>query len=326
MLKRLLLATTLTISSLLPQNVEATETDQYLTWGIELKDSENVLNNFLNKDILPQFLEKVNSKNNPPQTDEELGVDFYKYVVKGLLNSRIRKFINNSDEVEKFPNGISKREYRTMSIYEKAMACPWPFLPMHESIKIGDVYLGVDKLAHFFSFGRKYFNTYQTALENGFSEQEAVEKTIKKGIKSEERFVGKLVDGIVSYGDLEANFQGFLMLKKLTSNETPCFVLEDGKWKATNNKIDLGDFVTPGFDESYNPSYYWANRSISAKIVNKRYCGKQDLVKERFDIYDEYEKSDSQRYIKEHMSEKRRRRMNAQSLDTLCNENNLNNP
>jgi len=43
-------------------SVNASETDQYMTWGKEIKDSNKVINSYMNEDIR-KALKKVNKKN-----------------------------------------------------------------------------------------------------------------------------------------------------------------------------------------------------------------------------------------------------------------------
>jgi hypothetical protein len=294
------------------------ETDQFLTWGIELQDSAGPVNERLNED-LHTFLARMNERKRPPRTREELTVEFFSFVFPGMFSPRIRKWLESSPDVDRFPDtSVSYFQYQNMSIYRHHS---FPYvLPMARTIRIGDVYLGIDKISHFFGFGRRYFLSYTRLRDAGVDHKEAVERVIRVGISQEQGFVGMLVDGIFSTGDLEANFQGFLFALDLASAEAPFFERVDGEWKILR-AINILPYITPGFDESYNHSHYWALRRKNVlPLVKREYCEVFDsaIVQARFTRYDTYEPSLSARLTEEHFQSKRRNPRVRQSLEALC--------
>jgi hypothetical protein len=232
----------------------AAETDQYMTWPIELKDSAPVLNAYLNEQA-ERFVHLRNRRTVPTETREEMAMDFFGYLFEGLHKSRVRSFCFTSELVDRYPpNDVSPWQYQRQSIYRELS---FPFvLPMARTIRLGDVYLGIDKIGHFFGFGRRYYSQYLRKIQSGATEEEAVESVIRRGLFQESSLVGGLVDGIFSYGDLEANFQGMQLVKQLASGTAPCFVQdENGDW-ALEGAIDIVPFITPDMDESWNNSHY----------------------------------------------------------------------
>ncbi|MEK6873217.1 MAG: hypothetical protein AABW91_00040 [Nanoarchaeota archaeon] len=302
----------LTIGAFLSSPVKALETDQYLTWNIELKDSSQAFNDYLNNELIPNYLEKVNegpNKKPNKKSKEELISGLYNYAFHGLYSSRVKHFLNTSDEIDRFPDkSVSYRKYKRESIYRSNFPFPWFFLPMSRTINLNGNYLGVDKIGHFFGFGERYFHKYTKLRGKGINEQEAVEKVINRGIALEELFVGSIIDGVFSPADLEANYQGFIFARDLSSSEEPYFELSDGKWKLARN-MDITKYINPDFDESYNQSLFSGLRKqFVQKRIKELYTGKEEgqIVNERFERYSQIPHSFSYGRVKKDTGKRKR--------------------
>jgi hypothetical protein len=88
-------------------------------------------------------------------------------------------------------------------------------MPPSPTIEIAGVRVGTDKLSHFFLGGPWLEITYRAALKRGASRDEATRRAIALGILTERTVLGASSSGIVSLGDLEANYQGFLFFRPL---------------------------------------------------------------------------------------------------------------
>lgn len=297
----------------------AAETDQYITWGIELADCSAAMNQYL-KESAAKFLEGANERTRPIESAEEVTREFYEYLFQGLHSSRVRAWTNNSPEVDRYPDrSVSFFEYQRMSIFRDLTAFPF-ILPMARTVRIGDVYLGVDKIGHFFGFGRRYFQRYLRHRAEGMDDEAAMREVVRWGAAIESSFVGGLVDGIFSHADLEANFQGMLMAKDCCMGDRPYFAKENGKWILAR-EMDMRTYVTPDFDESYNNSHYTGIRKGEVlDIIVNEYCPKQSLpgVAARFARYREFTPSLSKRVIAELFEEKGKDQQREQSLEALC--------
>ncbi len=272
----------------------AGETDQFLTWGTTLSDSSGALNAYLDEEI-QRFVDKSNRRTRPPESAEDLSIALYLHLFEGLHSSRIRNWLKTSPQVARFPSDdLSDWEYQQISIFQKPA---FPFvLPMAQTIRVGEVYLGIDKIGHMFGFGRRYFQRYQRALAEGNSHDEAVERVLTWGIQHEYSLVGKLVDGIFSHGDMEANYQGFRLALAFSGGECPLFYREDGVWRYRGG-LDLRDYITPEMDESYNPNAYaqWRGRRVKP-ILDAQY--KNAALPSRFTLYqDNYQPSLSKVFV-----------------------------
>ena len=276
------------------------ETDQYLAWGITLNDSAEAMNRYIN-DETERYLETRNRNDAALCSAEDMTRDIYRNLFRGLLASKLRNWLQHSEEVDRFPeNTVSFWKYQNMSIYRRRS---FPYiLPMSRTIRVGDVYCGIDKFAHFFGFGRLSYGCYLESRERGLTEEEAIEEVVRQSIGWENSRVGRYVDGIFSHADIEASFQGFLLARELCSGNDPYIQLVDGKW-ALVRPIDMRDYVTPNFDESYNPCHYWALRKrFVLPVLRERYRDKlsSQAVQERFALYLMRQPSVSIQLIREH--------------------------
>lgn len=295
----------------------AAETDQYLAWGVQLKDSSETVNRYLN-DQAEEFLRKKNHHARKDCTPEKLVQGLYFHLFHGLYSGQVRTWLNRSDDVDRFPDkSVSRFRYQRMSIY-RDFSFPY-VLPMARTIRLGDVYLGVDKISHFFGFGRRHFKRYLRYRAQGIPEDQAVEKVVRRGILIERHFVGGLVDGVVSHADLEAAFQGFQMAKDLSGGDNPAIVRDGNRWVLAR-PIDIRPYITPGFDESYNNSVYWgARRRHVLAILKREYIPKVSLpeVQERFARYQQTLPSLSSEVIAGFYEKRDKRAQIEQSLGVL---------
>ena len=266
----------------------AAETDQYLVWGVELNDSADAVNAWLNVE-LETFLSEANSGGKSYDSSDAVAIGFMRHVFTVRPFAHINK-LYDSGELDEFPprNSVNFYEYQKMSIY-RGPAFPF-VLFMARTIRIGDVYLGIDKLSHFFGFGRRYFVDYLDLERRGLSEKEIERRLIENGLGRELWFTGRAINGVISPSDLEANYQGLRFALSVSRGPDPLLVRENGKWVQTR-PIDIVPYITPYMDESYYHNSYWAARKRQVlPIIAAEYDGLEQspIVRARFETYDSY--------------------------------------
>jgi len=282
----------------------AVETDQFLLWDRELSDSAEPLNRFFNKEIRALLQERALS-GIPPCECSDLAEDIMYHFFKRRRTSCIKKFLRNSDEVELYPDrSLSNYRYRNMSIY-RDFTFPY-VIPMARSLRVGDVYFGIDKFGHMFGFGSRYYRRYLKYLKNGATEEEAITRIVRYGILTEKVLVGEYLDGVFAYADLEANFQGFMLARDMCHGTDPYLTLEDDAWRLSR-PVDLRTYITPDFDESYNVPHWQADRKREVLIIlREEYFEKRrsPKVQERFRNYRTRPPSESMKAIEKYFSKK----------------------
>lgn len=148
---------------------------------------------------------------------------------------------------------------------------------MSPTINLYGIYLGTDKLGHFFEQGYEYYEVYRHALAQGHDHAVAVRKAVQLGVRQENGLYGMAVDSVYSNADLAANYAGFKFYLNLTQPVTfggtthpPILRLNADRWEV--NPELKPSFIRPYFtehlNEAMNPSKYgWPLRNaIRANI------------------------------------------------------------
>lgn len=282
----------------------ADETDQFLTWGVELSDSSSLLNTYLARKI-QVVLDEKNQEADDDCSCEDITQDVFSDIYLDRFRADLFDFIQENDEIELYPSRkLSHSDIMDRSIY-KDVRLPY-IIRVAPSIRIGDVYLGTDKLAHLFGFGRRYYVRFLRDKGDGIEDDEAEENAITWGIFTENTFLGKSITGIFSSADLEGNYQGLRLARDFCEGED-AYIRHDGDRWTLGRAIDLREYVTSAFDESYYSSLY-ASDVLSAVLprLGDVYAEKAGLpsVRERFESYSCSEPSRSMKIVEYYLREK----------------------
>ncbi len=263
----------------------ALETDQYMSWNVQLQDSRNAVNAYINT----KMLSKLNHPSIQMTNSCLLAARRVVQVFRRPFFQIIEQWAENAPEVDVFPPRNFSGSYRQESIYVKHV---FPFiLPMARSMNVNGVYFGTDKLGHFISFGVRYFGIYNRALKRGAEERTALQKVVRFGIMSEVEMVGKIVTGVLSFADLEANFQGMLFFRSLCDDKSSFHLEknESNRWHLVG-QFDIAQYVNGDWDESNNESGFtrarWGGSHGLSQTLQK-YCEARHspTVVQRFNHY-----------------------------------------
>lgn len=307
-------------------NSLALETDNYLVWGMELKDSSIQINNFVS-DQIESSLALLNEFKKP-QSCESVTFEIAQTFKTTPSTKSLETFVNEALDKEMiYPKDPY---YLEESILRNTSRFYLKYSGLSPNIQMNGIYFGADKLSHFASTGRRYLKHYLKKIRQGYSEEEAQRSMIRFGLLNEQTVLGIWASGVFSYGDMEANYQGFLFYKKLCiDNESYLKQETDGKWKL-KNKPDLNLYVNAYWDETFNLSYFakgtWKRTSL---IIKNDYCEMREnpLVQARKEFYlKRNDKSFSLTYIDELKNQNYKRTPNPekdQPLEELCQDTNL---
>jgi len=267
------------VSLLTTHSLYGAETDQFYARDAVIRDSVNELNGFFHSRI-DLALEKTNQKSQMTPCREValevlnqvLGEFNLKVYAKERTFSKVSRFTQQDPSVDRFPmDAIDAKIYRIDSIY-KHRGFPSNLVEIARSINVDGIYMGTDKLGHFSIVGKVYYNNFLDALKEGKSLDDAAETAIFKGFKQEIAVLGYTIGGTLSFGDLEANYQGMMFGINMCEGENPHLLLENGRWVHNpKNLFDLRHYVNPKFDEAYNVSF-WSKR-MWGKMKNEIIAG-----------------------------------------------------
>lgn len=157
------------------------------------------------------------------------------------------------------------------------------------NMKIAGVYQGSDKLGHFLTKGHMYYHRYRSNLRAGMAREEAIDTVVALGVGqhpwlSEKRLLGYWTSGVLSHGDLAADYLGLKFYINLTEpvriagrDRPPMLELVDGYWKLADHVRRDTDFFTvyisDHWDEALNPNLMLPWMRLPVRQQVERGCG-----------------------------------------------------
>jgi hypothetical protein len=229
----------------------ALEVDPYRAWMHEIEDSTALLNQFINE-TARQTIAEANLKPTRFDTCEAVTIRIFRRNHTSMATSkRLLRHIHRNPDIDKFGRPHFEEVHDSMYRYVPQLYVS----SLADSINVDGIYMSDDKMAHFFGFGRRYYQKYLAAMRKGAGTDAALEKAIRYGVRNENGVVGKLIDGIFSHADLEANFQGMQMARSFCEGANPNIVGEPGRWR-WHRDTNVADYVLPTFDEGFNGNQY----------------------------------------------------------------------
>jgi hypothetical protein len=260
----------------------ALETDQYWAWGRPLADSTDAVNAKFNLELERAIASFPVDR--PPESCRKVSIAYRKRM-RFILMHEIQIWAWNSALVARIPDGSEEqREYRKTNLYSNhPLIDPATWMPYTPTIMVAGVRMGTDKLAHFVSSGWTFYGEYRKGLAKGATPDEAERRAVRRGIVEESLILGGMTSGIQAIADLEASHAGLRFYRDLCDADEPILRREEGRWRISR-PVDLRDYVTPRWDESFQPSVFGKARWRKVRPLLESYCGRLDdplVVQER---------------------------------------------
>lgn len=279
----------------------AMETDNYMVWDRDLKDSTEAINGYF-KEQIQTTLNEINESGKSYSCLQTTFAIAKKFKTLPPGHKPLEDWlIRNLDENQIYPKTY---KFLDETIYREPYRFYLIWIDISPTVQVNGFYFGIDKLSHFVSTGRRYFRLYTDARRWGKNEKKATEKAIRMGLTNEATIIGLMGDGVYSYGDVEANYQGLQLYKNFCfESENPYLKQEkDNSWTQVRD-FDIRDYVSAYWDETFNLSYrLHFNWTRVSKVIKEKYCPLIDSqrVKDRMKYYtDSNHTSYSLEYIKE---------------------------
>jgi len=209
----------------------------------------------------------------PPQgCDEAQLMGFLQDRFAGYLVGQLESFANESTAVDSISTAFTNSIYRDFDFIES------PTVSLTERLavllRIGDVYVGSDKLGHFFTEGYGYYERY--VAEGGQS-------ALQHGELTESTLYGELTTGVFSFADLAANLNGLRFWNSILAKNpdpiqstkpiSPYIGCRDGKWYR-RRPFHWGDYIDLLWDEAINCNAY--RNEVLFNKVNRRIAQASD--------------------------------------------------
>lgn len=254
---------------LISGGLSAKEVDNFTSRTEFLKDSTLKLNEITNR-FIKKRLQKINKEKHRCK-EESLYNGLKKDFNILLKGSPFSIALKEEKEIFKLKTNVKDSVYRDWNLMDSPairglnLVIPSVF---GEVIKVNGIRLGVDKFEHFFGYGYYYFNLHYLGKKE-------VKKALKFGLFMEYFNLGAYKTGVMSYGDLAANFNGMrfwnhILAKRkdaLKQSLGPYVKCMKGKW-VFNKEVDWGHYVDESFDEAINCSRF--RKGVMVKSVRER--------------------------------------------------------
>lgn len=266
--------------------ISAAEVDQFSP-GAELQDSSAVVAAEVNRRI-QAAVDKANSpyprllqhKKAPvrrrPQCSVKRLYNSLQYQLARPLIGQLESFVEQSNAVDKrvidFPHSVyrdyQQKEAPTLVLSERIAAI----------IKLNGIEVGSDKLGHFFTEGRSYFEVTRHL-------QDGIQAGLLFGAWSESLYFGAQTTGVFSYADLTANFNGLRFWNRILAQQPdpltqrpvePYIQCEDKRW-VLKTHFSWQGYVDSGWNESVNCSAFRTQQLLQKVLDNKPHCQQQKL-------------------------------------------------
>ena len=307
------------LSTLFLSTANALETDQFLPGNVILKDSSTVMNAYFHRSIR-RALDEGNRKN---LSCRDLAYLVMENATGKYSISKASSYASSTPLIERFPDdSVSDRSYIRSSFYQHA-TLPIQIVKIARTINVGGIYVGTDKFGHFTHIGKSYYKKYLNFKKIGLTEDQSIRKAIVEGFNTEYGSLGLGIWGVLSYGDLEANYQGFMFALDMCKEENPIIIKENQQWiENPEHQFDVKNYFNPKMDESFHLSFW--KKSLYQKIENKlksEYCEVKHspIYVERFSFYREIVKENlNDVLIKENILNQKRFDPKFESLEGAC--------
>ncbi len=222
----------------------AYETDPYTNRDLDIADSMAVLDAKVNAaldDLAASWVEG----------EDEWAFVMAVYRELGGLHwvDKLERWAMQAAEVERLPTSKRESMIRDFPPHLGRVASLFGFGP---TIRVGDVYLGTDKIGHFFSQGRKFYRRYRRSGDEA--------RAARWSAVTEAGLFGRFTTGVFSNADLVANYEGYLFYRGLfhdgvVADKPAIFRWQQGK-PAKQRPFAWSDHVNAFWDEALNPNAY----------------------------------------------------------------------
>ena len=223
---------------------EAYETDQFSNRQNPIADSTAVLDKRVNQSIADAIADWKGPR------DEKKVVDAIYYDIGGIhWVDKIERWAMKSEDVERLQESRYTSIYRGHPLWATRVAAMFGTGP---TIKLNGHLVGSDKLGHFLSQGRKFWNRYQKY------EDEA--RAAEHSAYTERALFGQMTTGVYSNADLVANYEGYRFYRSLFEDgviEGKAAILQwrDGAWHIQRD-FTWSDHVNAYWDEALNINHF----------------------------------------------------------------------
>lgn len=232
----------------------ASEADPFYSWLHPPRDGTTVVDGAFNAAIAAELLDVNHGSGAATHSCRDVGERIMRSLYFTAFWYPVGQARRWGADVSPSSRGEWGDRYRKESVYRYApLIVMGSLVPLDPAVSLAGVHVGTDKIGHFITRGLYYYDRYLERRARGMSEEEAERDVVIVGFREEKGWLGYGTNGVLSFADLEANWQGFKMFRELCENPATGLVLKGGKW-VLQEPFSIARWVTPCWDEGFNPS------------------------------------------------------------------------
>jgi hypothetical protein len=195
------------------------------------------------------FAQALKQANEAKSCERQIFEKSFQGITGGTFWDQIEKDIEASETLDRRTNARKRSIYRDVSILEGTVLF---MARLGFLMKVGDLYIGSDKLGHFFDTGYEYYK------------KDSLEEALTYGEMTERTYYGLWSTSVYSYGDLAANFDGYRFWTQLTQGKNAYVTCNNNKW-SQQRRFTWSDHVNAAWDEGLNCNRY-KNHHVTASV------------------------------------------------------------
>jgi hypothetical protein len=227
-----------------PLIAAAYETDQFTNRLKDIDDSTAVLDVRVNQSIR----DAIADWNGP--RDEKKVVNAIYHDIGGVhWVDKIERWAMKSEKVDRLQPSRYESIYRGHPLWATRVAALFGVGP---TIKLNGQLIGSDKLGHFLSQGRKFWNRYRRYGDEA--------KAAEHSAFTERALFGQATTGVYSNADLVANYEGYRFYRSLFDDDVipgkPAILSWAGDHWEIQRPFTFADHVTAYWDEALNINHF----------------------------------------------------------------------
>lgn len=249
----------------------ASEVDSFRGRLEVLPDMSDVINNQFNL-FLAEGIEKANALGS---CNEKALFQTLRRKIRYHFGGEFIHWLHSSKEVVRQDTRVRDSIYRDLTVKDAPVMGGYLKLAnakLGPLVQFGNTRLGLDKIEHFFGTGYRYY------AKQAYNKMK-LSQILSWGEHGERTLMGGTTTGVISFGDLSAEFNGMRLWGHMLANVAdplgeryrlgPYIKCEENKWVQVQ-KVDLRNYIDDMLDESKNCSAYETER-ISQKVHARIY-------------------------------------------------------
>lgn len=224
----------------------STEVDNFNDRDPTLRDVRLSLNQLVSAYMM-KAVETANQKKSCEfKTIENSLIDEFGGLLGRLFWSKIENDIERSPYIDKRRSNVNQSIYADVNLFESFIL---QVANLGFTLRIGQFFIGSDKLGHFFYLGHDYF-------ERVYKKGGSLDAALSYGEETERTYFGLESTGVYSHGDLASNFDGLRYWERIANinlpkGVSPYFTCTNNTWKQIT-PFDWIEYVTDAWDEAIN--------------------------------------------------------------------------